>query len=54
MNYGKKLTGERKTIFSSVEVTGQLNIDNRSFLSSGHIVSSGSMSASYAYFADHC
>ena len=50
MNYGKNLTGERKATFSSVDVTGQLSIDNGSFLISGHIVSSGSMSASNADF----
>ena len=50
MNYGKNLTGERKATFSSVDVTGQLNLDNGSFVSSGHIVSSGSMSASHGIF----
>ena len=50
MNYGKKLTGERNATFSSVDVTGQLNLDNGSFLSSGNIVSSDSMSASHADF----
>ena len=52
MNYGKNLTGERKATFSSVDITGQLSLYNGSFLSSGHIVSSGSMSASHAEFDD--
>ena len=28
MNYGKNLTGERKATFSSVDITGQLSLDN--------------------------
>ena len=47
MNYGKNLTGEKKGTFTSLDVTGNLNIDNDgSFLSSGNILSSGSISAS--------
>ena len=46
----KYLTGERKATFSSVDITGQLSIDNGSFLTSGNIISSGSMSASHADF----
>jgi len=51
MNYGKNLTGEKKGTFTSLDVTGNLNIDNDgSFLSSGNILSSGSISASHADF----
>ena len=50
MNYGKKLTGERKGTFSSLDVTGLLNIDNGSFITNGNIYLSGSMSASHAEF----
>ena len=50
MNYGKNLTGERKATFSSVDVTGLLSIENGSFVSTGNIISSGSMSASHADF----
>jgi len=52
MNYGKNLTGERKATFTSVDVTGLLSIENGSFVSSGNILSSGSMSASHAEFDD--
>ena len=54
MMHGKNLTiyMERKATFSSVDVTGQLSIDSRSFLSSGNIVSSGSTSASHADFVN--
>ena len=50
MNYGKNLTGERKGTFSSLDVTGLLNIDNGSFITNGNIYLSGSMSASHAEF----
>ena len=54
MNYGKNLTGEKKGTFSSLDVTGQLNIDdNGSFLSSGNIVSSGSITALHGAYEDH-
>ena len=53
MNYGKNLTGEKKGTFSSLDVTGQLNIDdNGSFLSSGNIVSSGSITALHGAYED--
>jgi len=52
MNYGINLTGERKATFSSVDVTGLLSIENGSFVSTGNIISSGSMSASHADFDD--
>ena len=50
MNYGKNLTGERKGTFSTLDVTGLLNIDNGSFITNGNIYLSGSMSASHAEF----
>ena len=50
MSYGKNLTGEKKATFSSVNVTGLLNIENGSFVFNGNILSSGSMSASHAEF----
>ena len=50
MNYVKNLTGERKGTFSTLDVTGLLNNENGSFLSSGNILSSGSMNASHAEF----
>ena len=52
MFYGKNLTGERKGTASSLDITGQLNIDNGSFLSSGNIISSGIISASHADFEE--
>jgi len=52
MSYGKNLTGEKKATFTSVDVTGLLSIENGSFVSSGNILSSGSMSASHAEFDD--
>ena len=52
MNYGKNLTGERKATFSSVDVTGLVSIENGSFVSTGNIIFSGSISASHADFDD--
>ena len=52
MNYVKNLIGERNGTFSSLDITGQLNIDNGGFLSSGNIISSGSMPASFADFEE--
>ena len=53
MNYEKNLTGEKKGTFSSLDMTGQLNIDiNGSFLSSGNIVSSGSITAKHGDYED--
>ena len=50
MKYEKNLIVERKEIFSTLDVAGLLNIENLSFLSSGNILLSGSMSASHADF----
>ena len=53
MNYKKNLTGEKIGTFSSLDVTGQLNIDdNGSFLSSGNIFSSGSITAKHGDYED--
>ena len=53
MNYRKNLTGEKKGTFTSLDITGNLNIDNDgSFLSSGNILSSGSISASHGDFEE--
>ena len=53
MNYSKNLTGERIATFSTLDVTGQLNItDNGCFLSRGNIISSGSITANHGNFAD--
>ena len=46
MFYGKNLTGEKKGTFSTIDITGQLNIDdNASFVSSGDVYSSGEIKA---------
>ena len=50
MNYGKNLTGGRQGRFSSLDVTGLLNIDNGSFITNGNIYLSGSMSGLHAEF----
>ena len=52
MSYFKNLTAERKGTFSSLDITGKLNIDNGRFLSSGNMISSGIMSASYADYEE--
>ena len=53
MKNGKNFTREKRGKFTSLDVTGQLNIHNDgSFLSSGNILSSVSMSASHADFEE--
>ena len=50
MNYRKNLTGEQKATFILVDITAQLSIENKSFLTSGNIISLESMLASHADF----
>ena len=52
-SFSKNLTGERKGTFTSLDVSGQFNIDdNGSFLNRGSIISSGSITARHGEFAD--
>ena len=53
MNNRKNLTGEKKGIFTTLDVTQSLNIDdNGSFISSGNILSSGSIVAVHGKYKD--
>ena len=49
----KNLTGEKKGIFTTLDITQSLNIDeNGSFISSGNMFSSGSIVAVHGKYTD--
>ena len=49
----KNLTGERKAVFSTIDVTQVLNIDdNACLITNGNIVSSASIIGRHASFTD--
>ena len=53
MSNRKNLTGEKKGIFTTLDVTQSLNIDeNGSFISSGNMFSSGSIVAVHGKYTD--
>ena len=49
----KNLMGERKAVFSTLDITSQLNIDdNACLITSGNIMLSGSIIGTHATFTD--